>query len=208
MPTLIEKPLKETRKPNFNLWKTPVLGAFAFWCWQQDAKRKLGWMQDHLKFLDRHIEIGSGPGSVLSLMQKQNYYVDGLDIADNSFREELSPIVYNGRDMPFAKGAYDTALLLTVLHHTSDPEAILRETARIANRIVIIEDVYDNRVMEWLTKAFDSLMNLEFIGHPHSNRTHAQWIETFAKLGLQLRHQSIYRIGGIFKQAVYVLDVE
>jgi len=198
------------QKPTFklNLWKTPVLGAFAFWCWRLDAKRKLGWIKDHLKFLDQHIEIGSGPGSVLSVMRKQNYYVDGLDIADNSFHDDLRPLVYNGRDMPFPKGAYDTALLLTVLHHTSDPEAILREAARIAKRIVIIEDVYDNRVMEWLTKGFDSLMNLEFIGHPHSNRADAQWMETFAGLGLKVQHASIYRIGGVFKQAVYVLDVE
>ena len=203
MTTLMENP---TSKSHF--WKTPVLGAFAFWCWRLDAKRKLRRMQKHLKFLDQHIEIGSGTGSVLSVMRKQNYYVDGLDFADNSFYDDLKPIVYNGRMAPFAENAYDTALLLTVLHHTDDPEVILREAGRIAKRIVVIENVYDRRVMEWLTKGFCSLMNFEFIDHPHNNRTHAQWIETFAKMDLSLWHKSTDRVGGIFKQAIYVLQVD
>jgi len=177
--------LIENSTPKSNFWKTPVLGAFAFWCWRIDART----------------------GSVLSVMRKQNYYVDGLDFADNSFRDDLKPIVYNGRMIPFAKNVYDTALLLTVLHYTDDPEAILREAGRIAKRIVIIENVYDRRAMEWLTKAFCSLMNFQFIGHPHNNRTHAQWIEMFNKMGLKLWHKSTHRVGGIFKQAIYVLEV-
>ena len=202
MTMLMENPASKS-----HFWKTPVLGAFAFWCWRLDAKRKLRRLQKHLKFLDQHIEIGSGTGSVLSEMRKQNYYVDGLDFADNSFHEDLKPSVYNGHKMPFGNAAYDTALLLTVLHYTDDPEAVLREAGRIAKRIVVIENVYDRRVMEWLTKAFCSLMNFEFIGHPHNNRTHAEWIETFEKMGLKLWHKSTHRVGGIFKQAVYVLEV-
>jgi len=203
MAAILQNPMSKMSKAN--LWKTPFLGAFVFWCWKLDAKRKLRWMQDHLKFLENHIEIGSGPGSVLSVMRKKNYYVDGLDIADNAFRDDLRPKVYNGEVMPFSNKTYDTALLLTVLHHTPDPDAILREAARIANRIVIIEDVYNNRLMEILTKAFDSLMNLEFFGHPHSNRTDGEWQESFGRLGLTVRHKCVYRVGGIFKQAVYVL---
>ena len=191
-----------------NLWKTPIIGALAFWCWTLDAKRKLEWMQDHLKFLDRHIEIGSGPGSVLSVLRKQNYFVDGLDVADNGYHEALRPIVYDGETMPFSNKSYDTALLLTVLHHTRDPDDILREASRIAKKIVIIEDVYDNRLMEYLTKAFDSLMNLEFFGHPHSNRTDSEWRHSFSELDLRLTHSALHRVGGIFKQAIYVLEVK
>lgn len=203
MTTFVQYP---TWKVNF--WKTPIIGALAFWCWKLDAKRKLGWMQDHLKFLDRHIEIGSGPGSVLSVLRKQNYFVDGLDVADNGYRETLRPTVYDGETIPFSNKSYDTALLLTVLHHTRDPDDILREASRIAKKIVIIEDVYDNRVMEYLTKAFDSLMNLEFFGHPHSNRTDAEWRHSFSELGLNLTHSTLHRVGGIFKQAIYVLEVK
>ena len=60
--------------------------------------------------------------------------------------------------------------------------------------------------MEWLTKRFDSLMNLEFKGHPHSNRTDKDWLASFERLGLSLRHREIHRVAWLFKQAVYVVD--
>ena len=191
-----------------NLWRIPILGPLTFLGWTIDAKRKLRWLENHLKYLDHHIEIGSGPGSVLSVMRKENYSVDGLDIADNSYREDLRPIVYDGKTMPIPNQSYDTALLLTVLHHTQDPDAVLREAMRVAKKIVIIEDVYDSRLMGCLTKTFDSLMNLEFFGHPHSNRTDAEWRHSFQALGLNVTHSAIYRVGGIFKQAVYVLTAK
>lgn len=189
-----------------NLWKTPILGPLVFTCWKFDAARKLRWMKKWLTYMGQHIEIGSGPGSVLDVMRKQNYYVDGLDIRDTSYREDLKPFIYDGLRMPFGHAAFDTALLPTILHHTPDPDHVIREAMRISKRVIIIEDVYEGRLMEWLTKGFDSLMNLEFKGHPHSNRTDTEWQETFERLNLSLQHKSIHRVGGFFKQAVYVLE--
>lgn len=126
-------------------------------------------MQEWLTRHGTHIEIGSGPGSVLDVMRRQNYSVDGLDIRDTSFRQDLRPVLYEGE---------------------------------------VIEDVYEGRVMEWLTKRFDSLMNLEFKGHPHSNRTDKDWLASFEQLGLTLRHRTVYRVAGVFKQAVYVLEAK
>ena len=83
-----------------NLWKTPLLGPLVFACWKFDAARKLRWMNKWLSYMDRHIEIGSGPGSVLDVMRRQNYRVYGLDIRDTSFREDLRPVLYDGHIMP------------------------------------------------------------------------------------------------------------
>jgi len=195
-----------TSRSDINLWKTPLLGPLVFACWKLDAKRKLGWMEKWLPFKGGHIEIGSGPGSVLDVMRAKNYDVDGLDIRDTSFRQDLKPVLYDGDKMPFKGEAYHTALLPTILHHTPDPEHIIMEAARISKRLIIIEDVYEGRFMEWLTKRFDSLMNLEFKGHPHSNRTDEEWQDTFRRLGLSIKYKSVNRIAGIFKQAIYVLE--
>lgn len=195
-----------TGSMKLNLWKTPILGPLVFACWRFDAARKLRWMKKWLTYMGQHIEIGSGPGSVLDVMRKDNYYIDGLDIRDTSYRDDLKPFLYDGLKMPFKEAAYDTALLPTILHHTPDPDHIITEAMRISKRVIIIEDVYEGRLMEWLTKRFDSLMNLEFRGHPHSNRTDQEWQATFERLDLSLQYKSIHRIAGIFKQAVYVLE--
>ena len=193
-------------RDDINFWKIPLLGSFIFACWKFDAARKLRWMGKWVPFHGNHIEIGSGPGSILDIMRAQNYAVDGLDVKDSSFREDLRPRLYDGKYMPFRQEAYDTALLPTILHHTPDPEHIILEAARISKRVIIVEDVYESRLMEWLTKRFDSLMNLEFRGHPHSNRTDIEWQATFKRLGLTLEYKSVHRVAGIFKQAVYVLE--
>ena len=77
-------------------------------------------MQEWLTRHGTHIEIGSGPGSVLDVMRRQNYAVDGLDIRDTSFRQDLRPVLYEGEVMPFEDSTYDIALLPTILHHTPD----------------------------------------------------------------------------------------
>lgn len=190
---------------NLNLWKTPVLGPLVFACWKLDAARKLRWMENWISFLGSHVEIGSGPGSVLDVMRSKNYNIDGLDVEDHSYREDLRPHLYDGHTMPFCKHAYDTALLPTILHHTHDPEHVIAEAMRVARRIIIIEDVYESRLMEWMTKRFDSLLNLEFKGHPHSNRSFTEWKDTFERMGLAIEYSSVHRVAGIFKQAVFVL---
>lgn len=188
------------------LWSIPIFGPLTFAAWNVDARRKLKWMSPYLSKTDRHIDIGSGPGSLLSVMRMQGYEIDGLDISDSAYRSDLSAQIYDGDTMPFDASAYDTALLSTMLHHTPDPDHILRQAARIASRLIIIEDVYDGPIMEWTTKRFDSLMNLEFRGHPHSNRTDKAWRESFKAMGLTLTAAHIHPVAGIFRQAVYVLD--
>ena len=146
------------------LWSIPIIGPLIFAAWKIDARRKLGWMQEFLSSSDKIIDIGSGPGSLLSVMRQRGFDIDGLDIRDSAYHENLKAHMYDGETMPFNPQSYDTALLSTMLHHTPDPDHILREAARIAHRLIIIEDVYGGPFMEWLTKRFDSLMNLEFHG--------------------------------------------
>ena len=149
---------------------------------------------------------GSGPGSVLREFRGAGYSVDALDVADSSYSDDLKPALYDGAAMPYADHTYDVALLLTVLHHIEGPEAVLREAARVARRVIIIEDVYDSAWQRKYTKIADSITNLEFFGHPHSNQSDAEWRKTFSRLGLTLVHGSVHRLAAVFQQAVYVLE--
>jgi len=189
-----------------SLWDIPVLGPGVFAIWRADARRKLRLIEPWLSHQTSLLEIGSGPGSVLMEFRDAGYQMDALDVSDSSFDASLTPVLYDGARMPFEDGAYDTALLLTVLHHIEDPDAVLAEAARVAGRVIIIEDVYDTPWQRKYTKVADSITNLEFFGHPHSNRSDSEWRETFAKHDLRLIHGAVHRLAGIFQQAVYVLD--
>ena len=129
-----------------------------------------------------------------------------IDIVDSSYSADLRPDVYDGISFPYNDGAYTTALLLTVLHHTLDPDAILREAARIARRVIIIEDVYDSVWQRKYTKIADSITNLEFFGHPHTNRSDSEWRTTFDTLGFELLHAETRRFAAFFRQAVYIVE--
>ena len=183
-----------------------LLGPAVFSVWCADARRKLNLVRPWLEPDHKILEIGSGPGSVLAAFRAAGYQVGGLDIADSSYRDDLSPTLYDGQVMPYPDGAFDTAMLLTVLHHTPDPDAILREATRIAGRVIIIEDVFETAWQRKYTKVADSITNLEFFGHPHTNRSDAGWRETFGRLHLRLLHGEVHPFALFFRQAVYVVE--
>lgn len=189
-----------------SLWKTPILGPLIFSVWRADARRKLELASPWVSPQDRLLEVGSGPGSVLFEFRRAGFQIDAIDVTDTSYSASLSPELYDGEHMPYPSYAYDTALLLTVLHHTPEPDNILRETARVARRVIVLEDVYDGAWQRKYTKVADSITNLEFFGHPHSNRSDAEWRQSFSRLNLNLLHAEVHPFAAFFKQALYVVE--
>ena len=114
------------------------------------------------------MDIGSGTCNVCEILSKKGYEITPLDVHDLSFVNNIKPVIYDGNKIPYANNKFDQTLILTVLHHTPNPEKILQEAKRVSKRIIIIENVYSNWLHKYLTYFFDSLLNLEFIGHPHT----------------------------------------
>ncbi|MEM8772283.1 MAG: class I SAM-dependent methyltransferase [Pseudomonadota bacterium] len=188
-----------------SFWKIPVLGAAAFDLWRWDARRKREWMAPHLPG-GPLLEIGSGPGSVLFELRRAEHKLIGVDIRDSSYNDSLRPILSDGGALPFADKTFSASLLLTTLHHARDPERLIREAARVARRILIIEDIYRSPFHRRMTKIADAITNLEFVGHPHANRDDAGWRATFDRLGLRTIHASEKPMAGYFLQALYVVE--
>jgi len=95
---------------------------------------------------------------------------------------------------------------LTVLHHTSHPEKIIEEAKRVSKRIIIIEDIYTNIFNKYLTYFFDSLLNIEFIGHPHTNKNDKELREAFNKFGLKIVEARYSHSFIVFNHATYYLE--
>ncbi len=206
-------------KPNqANLHLGPFKMSLQFWqkynfltapirrLWLWDARQKLEKIAPYLSKNEHILEVGSGLGTVAHTLRQADYQVEPLDIQNHSLFPEIQPTIYDGRHFPYEDNHFDTVLILTVLHHTPHPEQIVAEAQRVGRKIIIIEDIYQNIFQKYLTFAVDSVVNWEFVGHPHSNRTDRAWRATFAKLGLEIKASYAYRFVGFFRQVLYVLE--
>ena len=149
-----------------------------------------GWLPETGKILD----IGTGMGYVAEAIQETGYRVMACDIADLCL-VDLPRVLANGAQLPFPDSLFDASLLITVLHHLPAHLHIpvLLEGVRVLRpkgRLLILEDTYHGSFERFMTYLQDSLMNLEFIGHPHSNRNLEGWKDLINRLGLHLKHHS------------------
>lgn len=152
------------------------------------------------------LDVGAGTCNTTELLREGGREATALDVVDMSFIEGITPALYDGRRFPFDDGAFETALILTVLHHAHDPDQVLAEARRVARRVIVIEDVVRGRLHAAATKAWDSLMNLEFRGHPHTNRTDEAWLRAFDAAGLRLVDRQDLWSFLIMWQVTYVLE--
>ncbi len=100
----------------------------------------------------RVLDLGAGEGFVgPALAAATGVRVCSADVG--AYR--MAPgayVLYDGRDLPFRDGTFDTTLLLLVLHHCADPAEVLDEALRVTrHRIIVMESVYRNgRDRFWL----------------------------------------------------------
>ncbi len=109
---------------------------------------------------DRVLDVGCGNGTLGKALLDASGAPAGLVVEGlERHRRGGEPIVvhaYEGGTLPFADGAYDVVIVADVLHHEPQPEALLRECARVAKRLVIVKD---HRAEGWFSKARISLMD-------------------------------------------------
>jgi ubiquinone/menaquinone biosynthesis C-methylase UbiE len=144
----------------------------------------------------RVLDIGTGTGHVAQAVVATGRRVVSCDAIDLRLAA-IRFLLCDGAALPFASEQFDAALLITVLHHVPRERhnAFLAEAMRIlriGGRLVVFEDTYRNAVERIVTACEDSVMNLEFAGHPHANRSLEEWRRTLEGLGAVIRHESEY----------------
>lgn len=163
-------------------------------------------LRSHLSLNERLLDIGSGTCDVAAALRDAGYRITPCDVRNLSAIDDLVPVIFDGTTLPFRSDSFDVSLLVNVLHHVADPDSLLIEAKRVARKIIIHEDIYNSTAQRLLTYAMDSVTNLEFIGHPHSNRDDHGWRQTFARLGLTLTGTNYKRFWGVFASATYVVE--
>lgn len=154
------------------------------------------------------LEVGAGNGALTKLLEGCGMNMTSLDIEDKSIFNSVDVKVYNGNRFPFADKQFDSCQLITMLHHTTNAAALLTEAKRVSRKVIVMEDVYESVLQKYLTWFTDSVVNWEFYGHPHTNKTDQEWRALFNELNFKVQATESYRFLVFFKQVTYVLETD
>jgi SAM-dependent methyltransferase len=87
------------------------------------------------------LDVGCGDGTIASLclQLRPDIRIEGIDVFVRP--ETKIPVrVFDGRVLPFEARSWDVVMFVDVLHHTDDPDSLVREAARVARQAVVIKD--------------------------------------------------------------------
>jgi SAM-dependent methyltransferase len=177
------------------------------------AARKWARLAPHLAPLRpgaRLLDLGCGEGFVGDAAARDlGAAVDLADVLD--FNRTARPLRrFDGVHLPVPDRAYDATLLVYVLHHAADPDALLREARRVTRGpILILETVSLSPAHRRRLERVDRLANRLRSGGamdatPPRIRSVEFWEASFERLGLRVA--TVERIGGFHAQAVFVVE--
>ena len=150
------------------------------------ARRIVEWLREVVPPGASILDVGCGLGHIAEALRAEGHSVTTID---PHYRPLFAGdhIVGSATDAPIPDRSYDVVLIAFVLHHMPGElhGAALREAARIARkRVVVLEDTFTSAAERRWTFWIDSLLNAEWFGHPHSNRTAGDWLAELASHGL------------------------
>ncbi len=147
---------------------------------------------------DSVLDFGGGNGRIGKKIKDTLGKSVMLSDTRNYNNTNLPFILFDGKTLPVKDNTFSTVLLLTVLHHTKDPDILIREARRLGRRLIIIETVYggkteEERQADFISTAFfDWLTNrvlLRFdIDVPCSYKSVPEWTELFTVRGFTIKH--------------------
>ena len=142
----------------------------------------------HIKNGDKVLDVGAGSGYLGEIINKKAN-ATLVDIVDYN-QTKLPLITFDGKRLPFKDNSFDVALLIAVLHHTSNPEKFLEEVKRVSKKIIIIEEVYKTilsrlfmDLWEWF---WNKTTNIETYYNFHSSKG---WKQIFENINMKLKYE-------------------
>jgi SAM-dependent methyltransferase len=98
------------------------------------------------------LDVATGGGHVARRLHERGFEVTTLDPAPGMRADVLAPAEH----IPFADGCFDTVATRIAPHHFTDIRAAVTEMARVALRVVLIEDtLYDSDEVEEAERLHD-----------------------------------------------------
>ena len=147
----------------------------------------------------RLLDVGCGDGLLASKIadDRPDLQVKGIDVL---VREDTHiPVeAFDGTTMPYDDDSFDAVMFVDVLHHTENPEALIREAARVSRQWIVLKDHNCNGLFAHATLRFmDRVGNQRFgVELPYNYLSRERWLDVFSQTGLKedvyLAHIDLY----------------
>ncbi len=135
------------------------------------------------------LDVGSGDGQIAALVleRRPDLRLRGIDVLARP-DASIETLLYDGRTIPFPERAFDIVMLVDVLHHAEDCEALLAEAARVASSYILIKDHHRAgfaaeatlRLMDWVgNRGHGVAMRYRYLSE-------AEWTELFRRLDVRV----------------------
>lgn len=130
------------------------------------------------------LDVGSGDGSIASLTQQLlgNVRISGVDILVRP-EAAIAVEVFDGENIPHGDNSFDAVMIVDVLHHTDNAEALLTEAARVSrDRIVIKDHIAETRVDHLVLRIMDWVGNAPHgVVLPYNYSSYDEWMSCFGR---------------------------
>lgn len=133
------------------------------------------------------LDVGCGDGSIAAMVARSRpgLSLTGVDVLVRP-HTHVPVRVFDGVTLPYADQSFDVVTFVDVLHHTDDPEILLREAKRVARCAVILKDHTREspisqatlRFMDWVGNAHHG------VALPYNYWSKRQWRDAFRRIGL------------------------
>ena len=145
------------------------------------------------------LDVGCGDGSIdrLILERRSDLSLRGVDVLVRS-TPQIPVESFDGKHLPYGADTVDVTMFVDVLHHTKNPEKLLREAQRVSRQAIIIKDHLRDgflagptlRLMDWFGNAPHGVVL------PYNYWPESRWRETFKRLGWRIadwdQHLGLY----------------
>ena len=134
------------------------------------------------------LDIGAGDGKIDSILMKNcDVDITGIDVLVRP-KTYIPVIKYDGHNIPKEDNSVDTTMLIDVLHHTDNPEAVFKEITRVTNKYIIIKDhVLHGKLSFLKLKLMDYVGNKQYsVSLPYNYLTNKRWKKLFKENDLEV----------------------
>ena len=133
------------------------------------------------------LDVGCGDGTLATLLRDAvpKLDVQGVEVLPRG--DCAIPCrAFDGSHLPFPDDSFDCCLFVDVLHHTSDPFALLRDACRVSRKFLLIKDhLAEGALDHWTLRLMDWVGNRSHgVALPYAYLSGAKWQDLYKRLGL------------------------